>query len=46
MNGNKKFKVIYDKFGGSYGDLIVEHIKVLKELENCRKMLEKKTGKK
>jgi len=42
MNGNKKFKEIYDKFGGSYGDLIVEHIKVLKELENCRKKLNKK----
>jgi len=44
MNGNKKFKEIYDKFGGSYGDLIIEHIKVLKELENCRKMLHKKTS--
>ena len=39
MNGNKKFKEIYDKFGGSYGDLIVEHLRVLKELENCRKQL-------
>ena len=45
MNGNKKFKEIYDKFGGSYGDLIVEHIKVLKELENCRKMLIEQTNK-
>jgi len=39
MNGNKKFKEIYDRFGGSYGDLIIEHIKVLKELEKCREML-------
>ena len=39
MNGNKKFKEIYDKFGGSYGDLILEYLRVLKELENCRKML-------
>ena len=39
MNGNKKFKEIYDKFGGSYGDLILEHLRVLKELEKCRKML-------
>ena len=39
MNGNKKFKEIYDKFGGSYGNLIIEHLRVLKELENCRKML-------
>ena len=43
MNGIKKFKEIYDKFGGSYGDRIVEHIKVLKELKRCRKMLGKKT---
>ena len=39
MNGNKKFKEIYDRFGGSYGDLIIEHIKVLNELEKCREML-------
>ena len=45
MNGNKKFKEIYDKFGGSYGDLIVEHMKVLKELENCRKKLRQQTSK-
>ena len=45
MNGNKKFKEIYDKFGGSYGDLIVEHIKVLKKLENCQKMLNMKESK-
>ncbi len=41
MNGNKKFKEIYDKFGGSYGRLIEEHIRVLKELENCRQLLGK-----
>ena len=46
MNGDKKFKEIYDKFGGSYGDLIVEHLRVLKELENCRKMLRQQTSKK
>ena len=34
MNGDKKFKEIYDKFGGSYGDLIVEHLRVLNELKN------------
>jgi len=45
MNGNKKFKEIYDKFGGSYGDLIVEHIRVLKELKNCRNMLRQQTSK-
>lgn len=39
MNGNKKFKEIYDKFGGSYGDLIEEHIRVLNELKKCRKLL-------
>ena len=39
MNGNKKFKEIYDKFNGSYGDLIIEHLKVLKELKKCKKML-------
>jgi hypothetical protein len=39
MNGNKKFKEIYDKFEGSYGDLIMEHLRVLKKLEKCRKML-------
>ena len=46
MNGNKKFKEIYDKFGGNYGNLILEHIKVLKELEKCKKMLRHKTIKK
>jgi len=29
MNGDKKFKEIYDKFGGSYGDFIIEHIRAL-----------------
>jgi len=46
MNGNKKFKEIYDKFGGNYGNLILEHIKVLKELEKYKKMLRQKTIKK
>ena len=45
MNGNKKFKEIYDRFGGSYGDLIMEHLRVLKELEKCRKMLRQQTCK-
>jgi hypothetical protein len=45
MNGNKKFKEIYDKFNGNYGDLILEHIIVLKELEKCRTMLRQKTSK-
>ena len=38
MNGDKKFKEIYDKFGGSYGNLILEHLRVLKELEKCHKL--------
>jgi hypothetical protein len=46
MNGDKKFKEIYDKFGGSYGDLIEEHIRVLDELEKCRQLLAKQTSKK
>jgi hypothetical protein len=45
MNGNKKFREIYDEFGGSYGDLIIEHLRLLKELENCRKMLRQQTSK-
>jgi hypothetical protein len=45
MNGNKKFKEIYDKFGGSYGDLIIEHLMVLKELEKCQKMLRQQISK-
>ena len=46
MNGNKKFKEIYDKFGGSYGELIEEHLRVLDELEKCRQLFEKQTSKK
>jgi hypothetical protein len=45
MNGNKKFKEIYHKFGGSYGDLIMEHLRILKELQNCHKMLRQQTRK-
>jgi len=29
INGDKKFKEIYDKFGGSYGELIEEHLRCL-----------------
>jgi hypothetical protein len=46
MNGDKKFKEIYDKFGGSYGDLILEHLRVLNELEKCHKLLNDQTSKK
>ena len=46
MNGDKKFKEIYNKFGGSYGDLIEEHLKVLKELEKCRQLLGERTSRK
>ena len=46
MNGDKKFKEIYDKFGGSYGDLILEHLRVLNELEKCRQLLDEQTSKK
>ena len=46
MNGDKKFKEIYDKFGGSYGDLIEEHLRVLTELEKCRQLLDEQTSKK
>ncbi len=46
MNGDKKFKEIYDKFGGSYGDLVEEHIRVLKELEKCRQLLSEQTNRK
>ena len=46
MNGDKKFKEIYDKFGGSYGDLILEHLRVLKELEKCRQLLDEQARKK
>ena len=40
MNGDKKFKEIYDKFGGSYGELIEEYLRVLNELEKCRQLLD------
>jgi hypothetical protein len=46
MNGDKKFKEIYDKFGGSYGNLILEHLRVLNELEKCRQLLDRQTSKK
>ncbi len=46
MNGDKKFKEIYDKFGGSYGDLILEHLRVLNELEKYRQLLGRQTSKK
>ena len=46
MNGNKKFKEIYDKFGGRYGDLIEDHLRILKELKSCRKMLRQQASEK
>ena len=46
MNGDKKFKEIYDKFGGRYGDLIEEHLRILKELKNCHKMLHQQASEK
>ena len=46
MNGSKKFKEIYERYGGSYGDLIMEHLRVLKELEKCQKMLRQQTKEK
>jgi hypothetical protein len=46
MNGDKKFKEIYDKISGSYGDLIVEHLWVLNELEKCRQLLDEQKSKK
>ena len=46
MNGDKKFKEIYDKFGGSYGELIEEHLRVLNELEKWRQLIEKQKSKK
>ncbi len=46
MNGDKKFKEIYDKFGGSYGNLILEHLRVLNELEKCRQLLDEQASKK
>ena len=46
MNGDKKFKEIYDKFGGSYGGLIEEHLRVLNDLEKCRQLFNKQTREK
>ena len=46
MNGDKKFKEIYDKFGGSYGELIEEHLRVLNELEKYRQLLDEHTNRK
>ena len=46
MNGDKKFKEIYDKFGGSYGEFIEEHLRVLNKLEKCRQLLSKQTSRK
>ena len=47
MNGDKKFKEIYDKFGGSYGDLVQEYLRVLNELEKYRhQLLNKQNSKK
>jgi len=46
MNGDKKFKEIYDKFDGSYGELIEEYLRVVNELEKCRQLLNKQTSKK
>ncbi len=46
MNGDKKFKEIYDKFNGSYGKLIEEHLRVLNELKKCRQLLRKQANKK
>ena len=46
MNGDKKFKEIYAKFGGSYGELIEEHLRVLNDLEKCRQLLNKQNSKK
>jgi hypothetical protein len=45
MNNTKKFKEIYDKFNGNYGDLIIEHLRVLKELEKCHKLIRQQTTK-
>ena len=46
MNADKKFKEIYDKSGGSYGELIEEHLRVLNELEKCRQLLGEQTSRK
>jgi hypothetical protein len=41
MNGYEQFKVIYNKFDGSYGELIEDHHRLLNELENYCKLLKK-----
>jgi len=46
MNGDKKFKEIYDKFGGSYGAIIEEYLRVLNELEKCRQLLDEQISRK
>jgi hypothetical protein len=46
MNGDKKFKEICDKFSGSYGDLIEEHLRVLNELEKYRQLLKQQINEK
>jgi len=46
MNSDKKFKEVYDKFGGCYGDLIEEHLRVFDELEKCRQLLGERTSRK
>ena len=43
---NDKGQEIYDKFGGSYGDLIEEHLRVLNELKKCRQLLDEQASKK
>jgi len=45
MNGDKKFKETYDKFGENYGKLIGEHLRVLNELEYCHMLLRQQTSK-
>ena len=46
MNGDKKFKEIYYKFHGSYGDLIEEYLRVCNELEKCHRLLDEQIKKK
>ena len=41
MNGDKKFKEVYDKFNGNFGELIIEHVRMVKELEKCQRLLKK-----
>lgn len=33
------YKQLYKKYDGKYEDLVREHIKILKELQNCRELL-------